>query len=73
MKSDNALRKRVAKLAQRGSDPSIHETVTVSVVLDVVGDLSLYEIKRLVDLAVDDRGAAILAAAIPNASVRRSS
>jgi hypothetical protein len=61
MKSEQALRQRVAQLKERGVNASLHEAQhTVVDLLLQVGDLSLYEIHQLVEVAVKDTSDRIL-------------
>jgi hypothetical protein len=59
-KSDKELRKRIAKLHRRGVEPALDQGVTVAELLDVIGDLTPYEVKELVDLAEMDHNALIM-------------
>jgi hypothetical protein len=59
-KGDRKLRRRIQKLYQRGVDPTLAATeTTMREVLDVVGDLTLWEIVRLVNIATWDHNKAI--------------
>jgi hypothetical protein len=61
MKSDKTLRQRIAKLDRRGVDARLAaERTTVAELLDVVGDLTLCEIHRLVEVATDDTNRRIM-------------
>jgi hypothetical protein len=54
-----AKRQRIAKLDRRGVVPSlIAERTTVAELLDVVGDLTLCEIHRLVEVSTEDHNRA---------------
>ena len=55
MKTDDELRTRIQKLMARGCDPCAYELLTVKALIDVLGDLSLHEIRRLRDMAIADR------------------
>jgi hypothetical protein len=54
--SDDMLRSRIEKLRERGIDPCFGQNVTVLEVLDIVGDLSLDELRRLQQLAATEIG-----------------
>jgi hypothetical protein len=57
--SDDMLRSRIEKLRERGIDPCFGQNVTVLEVLDIVGDLSLDELRRLQQLAATEIGVRI--------------
>jgi hypothetical protein len=59
--SDQDLRFRNVQLIEQGVLAGLDEGPTVSELLEIVGDLTLYQIKRLADLAVEDNNNAILA------------
>jgi hypothetical protein len=65
MKSAAVLRQRIVLLQQRGADPSLHGNKAVGQVVDVVGDLSLYEVYRLVRLAESDHNGCIIEGGSP--------
>jgi hypothetical protein len=54
--SDDMLRSQIEKLRQRGIDPCFGQNLTVREVLDIVGDLSLDELRRLQQLAATEIG-----------------
>jgi hypothetical protein len=58
--SDATLRIRIAILAQHGVDCAVHQKQVTADLVDVVGDLTLYEIKRMVDLAIRNANQAIV-------------
>jgi hypothetical protein len=59
-KSDDKLRRIFTQLKERGVEAARHEQQPiVADFLDLVGELTLYEIHKLVEIAVDDHNAAI--------------
>jgi hypothetical protein len=59
-KSDDKLRRIITQLKERGVEAARHEQQPiVADFLDLVGELTLYEIHKLVEIAVDDHNAAI--------------
>jgi hypothetical protein len=61
-KSDQTLRERIRDLRRAGIEPGLQqETKTVDKLVKLIGDLTLYEIHRLVEIAVKDHNATILA------------
>jgi hypothetical protein len=61
MISDRFLRQRIALLREQGVDVALQGSGTVVDVVDIVGDLSLVEIHRLVEIATIDHDNAIFA------------
>jgi len=55
MKTDDKLRTRIQKLHALGCDPRVYEPLAVKALIDVLGDLSRHEIRRLRDMAIADR------------------
>ena len=53
--TDDELRTRIQKLMARGCDPCAYELLTVNALIEVLGDLSPHEIRRLWDIAIADR------------------
>ena len=74
-RSDATLRERIQRLYDVGATPcldreshhQIHaqDAPTVAQLVDVIGDLTLWEVKRLVELATEDHNAACLATTEP--------
>jgi hypothetical protein len=65
-KTDAQLRRRIKKLTDRGINViygNNPKAPTAAELLDVVGDLSLFDIKQLVDIATEDFGKSVRKAA----------
>jgi hypothetical protein len=66
-RTDPELRQRIGELARRGADPALNQLPTVAEVVDVVGDLTLREVARLVQIAAGDHDAAIVGSVVRRA------
>ena len=55
MKTDDELRAWIRELCALRCDPRAYEPLAVKALIDVLGDLSLHEIRRLRDMAIADR------------------